>query len=158
MTRKQKIAKFILDNPKATYKQWVEFQNSTPEIRLKKAGKDKTLINLEGKSGFTDPESWLNNYKAGQKINLMSALETSHGLFTKDEMLEIISRFVPTISTDQELVDKYSILDKRITSAVDGLIDNRVPANRETMLKIAWFLKTGKMARDIDELKRLINE
>lgn len=158
MTRKQKIAKFILDNPKATYSQWVEFQNSTPEIRLKKASKDRTLINLEGKSGFTDPESWLNNYKAGQKINLASALETSHGLFTKDEMLEIISRFVPDVTMDQETEDRLKELSHRIYETVKSLKDEKMPVTRKAMLSIAFYLWNGKLAKTDAELAKFVNE
>lgn len=156
MTRKQKIAKFILDNPKATYSQWVEFQNSTPEIRLKKASKDKTLINLEGKSGFTDPESWLNNYKAGQKINLMSALETSRGLFTKEEMTEIISGFVSVHSEDPELAEKLKSFEERISVAVHFLTDQSVSTSKRNMLLIAFILKYGRRPESDDEMNRLI--
>jgi len=157
MTRKQKIAKFILDNPKATYSQWVEFQNSTPEIRLKKASKGKALINLEGKSGFTDPESWLNNYKAGQKINLVSALETSQGIFTKDELLEIISRFVSISSVDLEPKNESIQVPDRIITVVEQFLNPEVKMTMANRQYIAFFLYYGRTPRDNVELEKFVN-
>lgn len=111
MTRKQKVAKFIEEHPSAKFEDWVLFQKTVPEVRLKKSGKSAVLINLEGRSGFSDPKSWLANHRAGCMQRLERAVEDCNGVLTKDEVTEILSALKASES-GKDLEEKASLMEQ----------------------------------------------
>jgi hypothetical protein len=106
LTRKQKIAKFIEEHPKASFDEWAAFQRTVPEIRLKKGGKGVVLINLEGKSGFSDPKSWLANHRAGCVQRLERAVMDCDGILTRDDIESVLMALTP--GKDGKLPDDHT--------------------------------------------------
>jgi hypothetical protein len=90
MTLKARVAKFIQSEPKARYQKWVEFQKKVPEIRLKKGARNQVLINLSAKDGWSDPETWLNNYVASQKVNTTRAISQLFDVITAKELVQML--------------------------------------------------------------------
>jgi hypothetical protein len=92
MTIKGRVAEFIRSSEKTrSYKEWKEFQEQVPEIRLKKAAPSKALIQVDGKSGFIDPESWLANYEAGQKTYLRRALIQAKEALSEEDINQVMA-------------------------------------------------------------------
>jgi hypothetical protein len=104
---KRRVAKFIRNNPEASYDQWVSFQREVPEIRIRQVTDSITQINLEGNTSFIDPSSWLNNYIAGQKIKLRESLSTSCKVLTQEEIIEVIMDLEDSDFIKELLMDAY---------------------------------------------------
>jgi hypothetical protein len=160
LTRKQRIAQFISSHPHAKYSEWVQFQNTVPEIRLKKVGRGVVQINLDGHSGFIDPESWFYNHKAGQKVAIKQALENSVGVLTKEELLELFEAFIGSTSSGHDVEDDPAELaqsyEKRLVIALKYLRQHDYKLVLQTGLILAAFLKTGKMIDNPSEASLIV--
>lgn len=121
MTRKQKIAKFIEEHPKASFDEWASFQRTVPEIRLKKGGKGVVLINLEGKSGFSDPKSWLANHRAGCVQRLERAVMDCNGILTRDDIESVLMTLTP--GEDGKLPDDHTGGSSREEELMEVLLE-----------------------------------
>lgn len=88
MTKKQRLAKFIINNPRAGKDEWAQFIMREPWVRIRTVGKGQVQINLEGASGYIDPISWLANHRAGLIQDLRQCLSNSEGILTIEELVD----------------------------------------------------------------------
>lgn len=157
LTRKQKIAKFIQDHPKASFDDWVSFQLTVPEIRLKKCGKGVVLINLEGKSGFSDPKSWLANHRAGCVQRLERAVMDCDGILTRKDVERVLMALNPVeggqplkgqadSSVSEELMRVLLVHNKARNALIRAYIEEKAKPGRA----IIWFLYALTFNREFD--------
>lgn len=107
MTLKARVAAFCREG-KHSFKQWQELQKEIPEIRLKRVAKGPTLICVTEKEGFSDPETWLSNYEAGQKTHLSQALQQAREALVTEEITKILKEEGFDVPTEDEWYRQYA--------------------------------------------------
>jgi hypothetical protein len=168
MTRKQKVADFIINNPNASFDDWAKFQQEcVPEIRLKKVGKGHVQINLDGSSGFFDPASWLLNHKAGLRSRCVQALSEMEGIFTKEEFSSILSDYLNAgVDHIRELTQNVQALQERIVTdnevakaTAKMLVERGAPSEwaRYTIAFLLLYRRNVKPGEDLDTIKSRVN-
>jgi hypothetical protein len=172
MTRKAKVLRFILGNPKATYKDWEKFQHDEPSLRLKRVGTTGVLINLSKSDGWIDPQSWGNNYLAGLRLHVEQALvEFSEAGGTVTELPEVSKAFAELHKENEELAAKlescrsklhamnqvyaWLILElQRIQLAHEADEQNRYLSGKETYTRLVTQLNPNKSFEENEEKLR----
>lgn len=171
MTRKQKVSKFIQEHPKASFDEWVAFQKTVPEIRLKKGGKGVVLINLEGKAGFSDPKSWLANHQAGCVQRLERAVMDCDGILTRDDVERVLMTLNPMeggeppkeqvdSSVNEELMQAILAHNKARNYVIRGYLECNIqpPAAIVKLLYVLTFNRIVVERTDVDDMWKLVLE
>jgi hypothetical protein len=146
MTRKAKVLQFILGNPKATYRDWEQFQLDEPSIRLKKVGTTGVLINLSKSEGWIDPHSWADNYQAGLRLHVEQALK---------EYVEA-GGTVNTLSKVQEVVEMLQQEKDELEARLDSLSTHNT-YYKEIATRLVLELQRLQYEHEADEQGRYVS-